>query len=288
MPELPEIEHLRRTLGPALRGATVRRVRLLRRDVVRGAARLSSPKSAGRADLLLGGTIRRLRRHGKELALVSDTGLTICFHLGMSGQLFFHPARRALARFDHVHCVWSVVGPLGPGRLVFRDPRRFGGIWCYGSQGELERLRWSKRGPDALGIRGRDLAARLHPCRRAVKAALLDQGLLAGVGNIYADEILFAAKVSPLTVCRRLPLARFEALARQTRRVLTEAIAAGGSTIRDYRDGLGRAGGFAPRHKVYGRRSEPCVRCGRPLAFAMVAQRATVFCPGCQKERSSS
>ena len=166
---------------------------------------------------------------------------------------------------------------------MFRDPRRFGGLWCYASRESMEAERWSRLGPDALSIDARTLSKRLGRTRRAIKAALLDQRLLAGLGNIYADEILFAARIHPLSRSASIPPAHCRRLAETIRRVLRQAITAGGSTLRDYVDGQGRPGTYVLRHLVYGRRGKPCARCRRPLRSRPVAQRTTVYCPSCQK-----
>jgi formamidopyrimidine-DNA glycosylase len=228
----------------------------------------------------MGEQIERLHRHGKELAIVSRGGASVCVHLGMSGQLWHCPPGERLTRRDHVHCVWH----LGErGRLVFRDPRRFGGLWCYASLRDLAEVRWSRLGPDALRIDTRSLRQRLAGVRRSIKAALLDQGVVAGIGNIYADEILFAAGIHPQSVASALPSDRCRQLAGEIRRVLADAVRSGGSTIRDYVDGSGAAGSYALQHRVYGRAGEPCTVCGQTLGGITLAQRATVLCGGCQK-----
>ncbi len=280
MPELPEIEHLKRTLEPLLVGASVRRVSLRRPDVVRNIDQ--SGGGARIAERLLGGQrIRALRRHGKELAILSGAGRAVCIHLGMSGQLCHVAAGARPARQDHVHCVWHL-GGRAEGRLLFRDPRRFGGLRVFSSEARLRTERWSRLGPDALAIDSATLRARLRRTRRALKAALMDQALLAGLGNIYADEALFAASMHPLQPAARLPPAASRRLASSIRLILRRAVAAGGSTLRDYRDGRGRPGSFALQHHVYGRGGHPCLRCNRRLETIRIAQRTTVFCTGCQ------
>jgi len=227
----------------------------------------------------MGERIERLERHGKELAIVSRGGASVCVHLGMSGQLWHCPPGERLRRRDHVHCVWH----LGKrGRLVFRDPRRFGGLWCYASLDDLTAARWSRLGPDALRIDARTLRRVLARTRRSIKSTLLDQTVVAGIGNIYADEILFAAGIHPQSVASLLPPDRCRRLASETRRVLTAAVRSGGSTIRDYVDGNGAAGSYALQHRVYGRAGRPCTDCGQPLCRITEAQRTTVLCPGCQ------
>ncbi|MHC4947515.1 MAG: bifunctional DNA-formamidopyrimidine glycosylase/DNA-(apurinic or apyrimidinic site) lyase [Planctomycetota bacterium] len=277
MPELPEIEHLRRQLEPILVGARVVGVRLDRRDVVRGRVR--------RGRLLDGRTIAGLRRHGKQLALVGDDDDgVVCIHLGMSGQLRFD-RDAAPADERHVHCRWQLRTPAGPGELRFRDPRRFGGLWLFPDLETLADVRWSKLGPDALAIGGPELARRLAGRRRPIKSALLDQSIVAGVGNIYADEALFAAGLHPATPAGALGAPDATRLARAIRTILRQAVRAGGSTLRDYADATGRPGGYARRHRVYGRGGAPCGRCGTLLSVGILAQRTTTFCPQCQKRR---
>jgi formamidopyrimidine-DNA glycosylase len=325
MPELPEVEQIKRTLEPALVGSRVISARLLRRDVFRRADGSTRDRVVGR-ELLAGATIAHLLRHGKNLAIIADTGRALCVHLGMSGQLLLCPAGRRLAQPDHVHAAWtienlgrrihhrgtedtekdssfqhsqtrltaaypnsplsdlraSVVNSPFRGRLIFRDPRRFGGLWAFNSVAELIDARFAPLGPDALSIMGAELRSRLGCSARPIKAALLDQSVIAGVGNIYADEALFLAGVHPALRCNRLDADAAERLARAIVTVLTSAITHGGSTIRTYVDSDGSAGSFSQFHQAYGRAGLPCLSCGRRLAEATIAQRTTVFCRHCQ------
>ncbi len=283
MPELPEIEHLKRSLEPVLVGARVRQVRLLRRDVAHSFTCDGSYRRTRRRDLLLGETIESLTRHGKELTINSGTGPLVCVHLGMSGQLWYRPSRLHLQRRDHVHSIWWMDSSTASGRLVFRDPRRFGGLWTFPSTEALHATRWSRLGPDALSIGAQTLRHRLCQTRRPIKAALLDQHIVAGIGNIYADEILFAAQIHPLSISNSVSAADYRTLAHVIHSILRHAIAAGGSTTHDYIDGHGRPGSFAKYHQVYGRPLQPCVRCGRELQSIKVVQRTTIFCPQCQR-----
>ena len=280
MPELPEIDHLRCSLEAVLAGAIIEKVSIARPDVVRNIDHRHVSPRILRHKLLLGERLACLERHGKELAILSESGRLLCVHLGMSGQLLYCPPGRRLERRDHVHCQWCL-GP-GRGRLVFRDPRRFGGLWAFASRAELVEARWGRLGPDALTISAPTLRRRLGRTRRALKVALLDQRLLAGIGNIYADEMLFAAGIHPLAPAADLNAAACRDLAAACRRILRSAAAAGGSTIRDYLDGHGRTGAYTLRHRVYGRAGQPCLRCGRPLTEIRLGQRATVFCSSCQ------
>lgn len=283
LPELPEIEHLKRTLEPWLLGARVESCRRLTPSVVRLPTPAPGCPRTVQARLMAGHHIDRLRRHGKQLAIVSRGGPVVCVHLGMTGELRFVPRQNRVPDRRHVHCIWTIrTRDDTPGHLIFRDPRRFGGCWAFDSEADLHEVRWSRLGPDALTITTRNLAKALGRTRRLVKTALLDQSLLAGVGNIYADEALFRARVSPLTPANALDQDQIQRLGRAVRLILRRAIEAGGSTIRDYRDADGRSGTFANRHLVYGRGNQPCVKCGTLLTPLVVGQRSTVYCPVCQ------
>lgn len=283
MPELPEVETVRRTAERFLLGRRVASVRLARRDVVTGSTR--------GAALLAGATVAAVKRHGKNLAIVATDGRVLGVHLGMTGQvLCLAPGARA-ERTDHVHAAWRLEGddtsPQNGGRMLFRDPRRFGGLETFESEDALQERSWARLGPDAASVTGDQLRVALGGSSRAVKAGLLDQAAVAGIGNIYADESLFAAGIHPLRRCAELSAEEWDRLALEVRRVLADAIEAGGSTLRDYRDAAGASGRFQTRHLVYGRGGMPCPRCGRPLDRLTVAQRTTVACPGrsCQPSR---
>jgi formamidopyrimidine-DNA glycosylase len=282
VPELPEIEHLKRSLEPMLIGAAVRSVTLRRRDVVRLSNTTSRRRRFCSADLLSGTAITGLQRHGKNLALIAENGRALCVHLGMSGQLRFAAHGQRLPQSDHVHCIWSVRSRAGDGRLIFRDPRRFGGLWPFPSFERLKHLHWSCLGPDALDIEPGVLTAALAKSHRPIKAALLDQSVLAGVGNIYADESLFHARIHPASIAARLSSDQIRRLTCAIRSVLNNAIEAGGSTIRSYLDGNGIGGRYAESHMVYGRGGSLCCRCGQRLVELTIAQRTTTFCRGCQ------
>lgn len=299
MPELPEVEHIRRTLLPALLGRRVVRIGLHRRDVVvapgdpfggfarqRGEARLATPRRVRREDLLQGCTIGAIERRGKQLAVIgnrNEPGCTgeraVVVQLGMSGQLI-HIARGGRAEEkSHIHAEWR----LDDGsRLMFRDPRRFGCLRVVRDRGALQEI-WRDLGPDGLTIEGDGLAAAMRDARRAVKAALLDQGVIAGVGNIYADEALFLAGIAPLRIAASLTSEQSRRLAGAIREVLHAAVEAGGSTVRDYKDANGKPGRYQQAHRVYGRGGEPCVACGCLLVSGEVAQRTTVWCRRCQR-----
>jgi formamidopyrimidine-DNA glycosylase len=280
MPELPEVEHLRRCVDPHLVGASIERVEVRRKSVI-------GPRGAGAAALLCGARIARTDRRGKQLAIVASDGRAIVVQLGMTGSLAIEPegAPPPPEPIDrkHRHVVWLVdrTDGIGSFRLVFRDPRRFGGVTAIPSIDALAE-RWSSLGPDALAIEPRELADALARTGRPIKSALLDQAVLAGVGNIYADESLFAARIHPLRPARSLARPEITALAAHLRRILIRAAGAGGSTLRDYRDPFGNPGSAVQRHQAYGREGLPCRRCDEPLEGIRLQGRATVFCPRCQ------
>lgn len=269
MPELPEVENVRKSLEPRLVGRRIVRAELRRRDVLTVHGR-----AGARRALLEGDVIAAIERRGKQLAIVGESGRTLVVHLGMTGRLL-----ATHEQGEHEHARWSLDDG---GRFVFRDPRRFGGLWSYESFDAVRRERWAELGPDALEADER-LKDRLGGTRRPIKAALLDQAVLAGVGNIYADEALFACGIRPTRRGGTLTAAEASALAQAIREVLHKAIDAGGSSIRDYVNGDGMRGNAQLKLLVYGRGGEGCARCGGRLRQTTVAQRTTVYCPNCQR-----
>jgi formamidopyrimidine-DNA glycosylase len=280
MPELPEVQRVLMSLEPHVRGARVARALLRRRDICQsfsdGRVRRTTPGL-----LLAGQTILGLERHGKQLAIHGSAGGAICIHLGMSGQLLWTQGR---PRLTHMHLLLELNGPGDRrGWVVFRDPRRFGGVWTFESMEQLRACRWNGLGPDALELTGQSLERALGSTGRPIKAALLDQRVVAGIGNIYADEALFRAGIKPQRKSDTLSQDQLGTLARALRDALSLSIAAGGTTLRDYLDGNGQAGGGRMTLLAYGRGGQPCTRCGTRLRSGQVAQRTTVWCPKCQR-----
>jgi formamidopyrimidine-DNA glycosylase len=285
MPELPEVETIARGLA-AIRGAKVRRVRIARDDYVRWAR----PAPEG---TLRGRTIVGVTRHGKRLALDLRPAGSLLLHLGMSGQVTL--AGRAEPVPPHTHLRVELAGER---ELRVRDPRRFGGVWIDPDRGAGDAAaplavaapsgrngaRPGALGPDALAIGRAELAALLARPRQ-LKALLLDQRAIAGLGNIYCDEALWAARLHPLTRAADLRPDEVAELHRQLRRLLRAAIRHGGSTLRDYRNSDGGEGGFQRRHRVYGREGEPCPRCGTAIRRLPAAGRSTHVCPRCQRRK---
>lgn len=274
MPELPEVHNVAESLKPMLIGNRITRVIIRRADVIRG--------SKTKAALLEGQCVRKILRHGKQLALVGDSGRCLCVHLGMSGALLM--LNDVHRQMNHVHVEWQTESS---SRLIHHDPRRFGGIWTFDSVNDVHKKRWSKLGPDALTIQNEQLSRILKSSSRMIKAALLDQSLIAGLGNIYVDELLFRARVHPEAAANRLSSKRVNHLAELIPELLQQAISSGGSTLRDYRDSNGREGSFQTLHQVYGRAGQPCLACSKELSTATVAGRTTVWCSACQRRQSS-
>ena len=287
MPELPEIEHLRRTLAKRIVGATVDSVDVRRADVVRTPRGRGGRQAVDALSALRRARVTSTARHGKQLAVVTSRGVVVV-HLGMSGRLLSidedAPTCAALAAERHVHVTMTMVDDdARRSLLIHSDPRRFGGLWVHASLEEARAQRWSKLGPDALTIGHDRFIDVLGRRRRALKALLLDQSILAGVGNIYADEALHRAGLHPGSRAATIPRQRLEALHTALRHVLRDAVDAGGSTIRDYQDATGRFGTYALLHRVYGRGGSPCLACGTTLRASIVGGRTTVHCPRCQR-----
>jgi formamidopyrimidine-DNA glycosylase len=224
-------------------------------------------------ELLDGARISEVVRRGKRLGLVAADGRALVVQLGMSGQLSV-----GCEDDRHVHVEWEA----GRSALRFRDPRRFGGLTAYRSAADM-RAAWDEAlGPDALAVTASELAASLRGVR-AVKAALLDQRVVAGVGNIYADESLHLAGIDPRTRCSRLGDEAVDRLARSIRTILARAVASGGSTLRDHRSASGEPGSAQGLHAVYGRSGKPCLACGAAIRSIRLGGRSTAWCPGCQR-----
>lgn len=270
MPELPEVEEVRRTLEPIVIGIAVQNIRLLRKDYIRTP---SAPLSR-----LLGRKIVATFRQGKKLFCRFDDNQTLLFHLGMSGRL------ESFLREDPVHLHSHFIMELESGiEIRMRDPRRFGGIWYYPTfDSALSHQVIGKLGVDALELTPKHLT---HWCnvRGRLKSRLLAQRDVAGLGNIYVDEALWLSSLHPLAQVDRLSKAQICRLVNAIQGVLRKSIASGGTTLRDYRNVAGQLGSFARHLNVYGRRDQPCRRCKSLLKSRIVAGRSTVFCPHCQK-----
>lgn len=284
MPELPEVESMRRGLE-CLAGDRVLGARF---PVGRCRPLSISPPPAELARRLDGATVGTPGRRGKRILLPMEKGgdrATLVIEPRMTGLvLLADPPTAAHVRME----LLLAHGP-STRRLLFWDQRGLGTIRLLDDDGLERACGAAVLGPDGLAITAAELAARLSGSRRAIKPALLDQRAVAGVGNIYAAEILHRARIDPRARCRRLSAADYERLARETRRVLGSAVKHEGSSIGDelYRTVDNRKGGFQRLHRVYGREGLPCRTCGEPIRRIVQAQRSTFFCPACQRRRPS-
>lgn len=293
MPELPEVETVRRSLAPYVEGARIVDARLNRPD-------LRTPFPPGFAAALKGRTIERVERRAKYLLFRLSSGKTWLAHLGMTGSFRFagitldKQARYFEPVIDekHDHVVTRLEHPRhGRLTMIFADARRFGTMNLIGDDETSTEL--GGLGPEPLSnsFNGEVLAARFRNKATPVKAALLDQRVVAGLGNIYVSEALHRAHIRPTTLAGKLvlksgaPSRRLEDLARAIPTVLTEAIEVGGSTLRDFRSGDGSEGGFQHRFAVYDREGEPCPTPGCTGTVRRIVQsgRSTFYCPVCQK-----
>ena len=273
MPELPEVETVVRELRPRLVG---RRIAAVERDDLA----LRRPWLREWERTLPGRRVWAIRRRGKWIVAELEKDLQLVFHLGMTGQLVVTAARQP--RAGHTHLI--LVLDKGRHELRFRDIRRFGSVTLFGSAREVEEFfHAAQLGPEPFDLDRGYWREQLAGTRRCLKALLLDQRVVAGVGNIYADESLFAARLPPTCLGQDLGAGEAERLRRAVLAVLSRAINKRGSSIRDYVGGSGRKGRFQEEFTVYGRTGRPCVRCRAPVACIRLAGRATHYCPKCQE-----
>ncbi|MBN1492036.1 MAG: bifunctional DNA-formamidopyrimidine glycosylase/DNA-(apurinic or apyrimidinic site) lyase [Phycisphaerae bacterium] len=280
MPELPEVETIVAGLSRRLTGQTIDGVYLTRGDVVHG---VPVPLCAA----LHGRRVVGVSRVGKYLRLDTDGTLGLRIHLGMSGRLTVVDRGEPVAVHTHLRLTFR----RSRSELRFCDPRRFGGIWLVNGNestaGDWLGRRLPPAGVDPLVVDAATFT-RLMNRSRQIKAALLDQRILGGVGNIYCDEALHRARIHPLTPASRLTTNDVRRLHDALRRVLTEAIRAGGSSISDYRTADGASGSFQHKHRVYARAGQPCRRCRTLIIRTTVAGRGTFLCPACQRLPANS
>lgn len=262
MPELPEVETVVRSLAPHLTGRTILEASFSSKLVVRQ----DFGELSGH---LRGQQIHSVRRHGKFILFDLDQG-SLAIHLGMTGKLLLDAAGSR-----HARAVFELDG----GSLTYDDPRQFGRIeWDAGVP-----VRVAALGPDALAISVEEFVEALRARRGRVKAVLLDQRFIRGLGNIYVDEALHAARIHPRAVAARIGGERARRLHAAFVRILRLAIEHKGSSISDYVDAGGNRGSFQLMHQVYGREGEPCGNCGTPVRRIVLAQRGTHYCPRCQR-----
>ena len=286
MPELPEVETVRRGLEPVLAGARLSRVRINRPD-------LRFPFPDRFAERLEGAVVQRIERRAKYLLLPLSTGETWIAHLGMTGRFTLDGMQ--LGEFEepapiagkHEHFSACAIRDGSATGIGFADARRFGFMGLAPTD-QVEAHPWfAALGPEPLG--NGFSAAHLHAAfagrKQSIKVSLLDQRIVAGLGNIYVCEALYRARISPTVAAGKVSRPRLERLAIEVRNVLDDAIAAGGSTLRDFANAEGGQGYFQHRFDVYGREGQPCRGQGCAGVVARIVQggRSTFFCPSCQK-----
>jgi formamidopyrimidine-DNA glycosylase len=271
MPELPEVETTRRGLAPLIIGQRVRGV------VIRNRA-LRQPVPRGLPQVMAGVTITAVARRGKYLLFDCGSG-TLIVHLGMSGRLWVIKDGEPATAHDHFDL------QLENGTVVrLRDPRRFGLVlWQRGDASAHPLLASIGPEPFSNEFHGGWLHRITRNRSAAIKLVLMDSRVVAGVGNIYANEALFRAGIPPRTAARRLTRAQSDLLVEKIRETLELALGAGGSTLRDYVASDGQAGYFQDQFMVYDRAGEPCFRCGAKVKGIRLGQRSTFYCPGCQR-----
>ncbi len=274
MPELPEVETTRRGLLAAMEGVRIEHAVVRER-------RMRQPISRALPACVAGLTVRALHRRAKYLLIDCGSG-TLIVHLGMSGRLWLVDSNTPPEKHDHFDLV------LANGKTVrLRDPRRFGCVLWHPSHGGdvMQHKLLASLGPEPLSddFTGAALYNALRKRGSAIKLVIMDSHVVVGVGNIYASEALFRAGISPRIAARRLTRARCDVLAGVIRETLSEAIIAGGSSIRDYVGSDGMTGNFQSNFAVYGRDGEPCRACGTTIKCLVQGQRSTFYCSVCQR-----
>ena len=282
MPELPEVETVRRGLLPVIEGQRIDRAEVNRPD-------LRWPLPLGMADRLTGKTVLALRRRSKYILADLSSGESLLIHLGMSGRMLisgqmlgeFHHTHPAPQKHDHV-----VLHMANGVRVTFNDARRFGAMDLLPTATAEDHPLLAPIGPEPLGNTFDEpyLISKLKNRNTPIKSALLDQHLVAGLGNIYVCETLFRARIDPTTKAGALAKSRVASLVPIIRQVLSDAITAGGSSLRDYRQADGELGYFQHSFQVYGREGQPCQSpgCSTPIARIVQSGRSSFYCPTCQ------
>ncbi len=274
MPELPEVQTVVNTLVPRAVGARILQVVHLRPDMLH-------PPGADLPVHLTGHNIKSIHRRAERIIFTLDDDTRFYIHLGMTGRLALGEPDAPIQ--PHTHLILKIRRRNAPLHLRFRDVRRFGGIFWLGTN-----LADNDLGPEPLTLRPSQFAPRLARTTRAIKNALLDQKLIAGLGNIYVDESLHAARIHPLAPANRLTPDQITRLTRSIKQVLKQALHHRGSTLRDYVDAEGGKGAFQNLHRVYDRESLPCPRCQTPIKRIILGGRSTCFCPNCQPRRTKA
>lgn len=273
MPELPEVETIRRNLAKTIRGKRICRLTVIQPAMVK--REITPALLAKRARNRI---ITAVTRRGKALLLNLDSADVLVFRLGMTGQMLWSHPRRPVRRDKHTHLIIH----FGRGeRVLFRDSRRFGEVYLT-AKSNIERILCMGPEPMQKDFTPAVLNSVINS-RARIKQLLLDQKRIAGIGNIYSDEILFEAGIHPCTPSCTIKGGRLNKLHQAVCLILREAIACNGDTFSDYRTAFSENGTYQDNHRVYQRQGEPCLRCGTPIARIRIGGRSTHYCPVCQK-----
>lgn len=274
MPELPEVETIVRDLAPKLKELEIRSFTVIYSPILR-------KKREDLIDQLKGKKILDVRRRGKMILLCCQGNISLLFHLKMTGMFLFSDQEQELDR--HTHFILSFKGQ--ERELRFRDVRKFGFISCVRTDEDSGIDELKPLGPEPLEIDFRAFQRLFQRRKACLKSLLLNQRFIAGIGNIYADEILFRSRLHPLIPASQLRKDDLKRLHKAVRDVLMNAIEHRGSTIKDFKDAAGQEGNFQNHLKVYGRESLPCFTCKESITRLRIGGRSSFFCPECQKEK---
>jgi len=278
MPELPEVETIAKGLRQTIIGKKVNNIQAIFPNIVKQNIDIFKKAVAQKK-------IKEVRRRGKYLLIDLSGDRTILVHLGMTGNLLLQVRRQhqtnEFKRYDkHDHLIFCFLG--SNAQLCYNDQRKFGKIKVFDTDKENQVPELTKLGPDAIDVTPAEFVELFRKRKGRIKSALLNQHIVAGLGNIYADESLFEARINPAQKIDRLSKPRLERLHKAINKILRKAIKAGGSSIDNYLNVDGRMGEFQLQHKVYGREGERCKRCGARIKRIKISQRSSYFCPTCQ------
>lgn len=273
MPELPEVETIRRNLARTIKGKRISRLTVVKPAMVKREVTPALLAQRARSRV-----ITAVKRRGKALLMFLDSTDVLVFRLGMTGQMLWSHPRRPVSRDKHTH----VIIDFGRGeRVLFRDSRRFGEVYITGKE-HIEKVLGMGAEPLCRGFTPAALN-RITDSGVRIKPLLMDQKRIAGIGNIYADEILFEAGIHPCVPARTIRGRKLHKLHQSICSILREAIACKGDTVSDYRNAFGESGSYQCSHRVYQRQGEPCIRCGTAIERIRLGGRSAHYCPKCQK-----
>ena len=272
MPEMPEVETVRRTLLPLIKGKTIKEVTVWYPKIITGDAKEFAKQLTGKK-------IENIERYAKYLLIRLSDNLTIVSHLRMEGKYRLVKINTKKDKHDHVQIIFS-----DNSALRYNDVRKFGRMQLIKTGTEKEKTGISKLGaePNSAAFTVSYLQNGLARKKKNIKSTLLDQSVVAGLGNIYVDEVLWETKIHPLSQANSIPAKKVAQLHDNINSLIELAIAERGTTVHTYLDANGKTGGFQKMLQVYGHKGEPCVRCGTPLEKIKVNGRGTTFCPKCQ------